>query len=168
MAVQVLKSLAPEYSSARLTLAGQDKGMLQTLKTQVEAEGLEGCIRFVGFLDMPGKQKEFAAHDIFLNTNHVDNMPVSVLEASAFGLPVVATAVGGIPSMLIQDETALLVQDGDVVGMAEAVKRLLTEDGLAARLSINGRRLAETCSWPEVKKQWVTLFAGVLRSGGIP
>ena len=88
-------------------------------------------------------------------------MPVSVLEAGAFGLPVVATAVGGIPHLLRDGQTGLLVPDGDATAMAEAVRRLLSEPGLAAALSANGRQLAESCGWPRVRAQWESLFAEV-------
>jgi L-malate glycosyltransferase len=158
MAIEVLKKLQPELPQVCLTMAGQDKGLLASLKQYVEQEGLADRVRFAGFLNMEGKQREFAIHDIYLNTNRVDNMPVSVLEAAAFGLPIVATNVGGIPYLLDNENTALLVADADVQGMADAVLRLVREPQLAAHLSKNGRQLAESCSWPAVKLQWETLF----------
>ena len=65
-------------------------------------------------------------HDIFLNTNVVDNTPVSVLEAAASGLVPVATAVGGVPKLLTDDVDSLLVASGDDEAMA------LDEEFLAA------------------------------------
>ncbi len=162
MALEVLATLQETYPDATLTMAGQDNGLLVRVKQLVEHEGLNGGVRFVGFLDMAGKRQEFASHDIFLNTNRVDNMPVSVVEAAAFGLPIVSTAVGGIPYLLQHEETALLVEDGDTAGMTEAVQRLLREPDLAARMSTNARQLAETCAWLQVRAQWETLFERIL------
>lgn len=161
MAVETLNRLRDEYPQMMLTMAGQEKGRLAAVKALVQQKGLAEQVQFGGFLDMHGKQQAFAEHDIYLNTNRVDNMPVSVVEAAAFGLPIVATEVGGIPHLLKHEETALFVADGDTAGMAAATRRLLSEPGLAGRLSRNGRFLAESCSWPQVKQQWVQLFQAV-------
>jgi glycosyltransferase involved in cell wall biosynthesis len=99
--------------------------------------------------------------DIFLNTTRVDNMPVSVLEAMACGLCVVSTNVGGIPYLLENECDALLVPDGDHVAMARAVQRLVTEDGLAKRLSENARRKAEQFAWSNILPRWEKLFMEV-------
>jgi len=123
--------------------------------------GLYHQVRFVGFMDSRAKQHEFSNHDIYLSTTQVDNTPVSIVEAAAFGLPIVATAVGGIPYMLKDGETALLVGDDDVVGMSEAVIRLLRDSSLASRLSKKGRDLAQTYDWGCVRKEWEKLFEGL-------
>lgn len=162
MAVEVLAELHHTHPDATLAMAGQEKGLHAAVQTLARDRGLEAATRFPGFLGPAEKTREFAAHDIYLNTNRVDNMPVSVLEAAAFGLPIVATAVGGVPHLLRDGETGLLVPDGDVAAMAGAVRRLLDEPGLAARLSTNGRRLAESCAWEPVKTRWESLFAEVL------
>jgi glycosyltransferase involved in cell wall biosynthesis len=116
--------------------------------------GVFEAIRFVGFLDMAGKAREGSLAEVFLNTNRIDNMPVSVVEACAMGIPVVSTAVGGVPDLLQDGETGLLVPDDDDGAMAAAVKRLLRDPVLAGRLSLNGRQLAESCSWEAVRPQW--------------
>lgn len=154
LALQVLERL--NGTGATLTMAGQDKGLLAETRRRAEEMGLD--VRFPGFLDAEGKRREFAAHDVFLNTNRVDNAPVSVVEAAAFGLPVVSTDVGGIPSLLRDGEEALLVPEGDAEAMANAVRRLLEEPGLAGRLSAAGREVAERSSWTRVRPLWEELL----------
>jgi len=161
LAVEALAELRRTHPDATLTMAGQEKGLHAAVVALARERGLAGAVRFPGFLDAAAKTREFAAHDIYLNTNRVDNMPVSVLEAAAFGLPVVATAVGGIPYLLRDGATALLTPDGDAAAMAAAARRLLDEPGLAAALSANGRRLAESCAWEPVRDQWLRLFEEV-------
>lgn len=158
MAIEVLADLRQTHPEATLTMAGQDKGLLAAVQALAAQKGLADQVQFAGFLDHQGKVGEFANHDIYLNTNRVDNMPVSVVEAGAFGVPVVATRVGGIPYLLAHEETALLVADGDVAGMANSVRRLLADPQLAGCLSHNGRRLAESCAWPPVKARWEGVF----------
>lgn len=162
MAIEVLAKVKQSRPETVLTMAGQDKGLLKSARYLAKHMDLDSSVRFVGFLDLADKRREFAAHDVFLNTNRVDNMPVSVVEAAAFGLPVVATAVGGIPYLLRHEKTALLVEEGDVEGMAEAILRLFKQPSLVARLSANGRSLAEASSWSRVKEQWERLLEKVL------
>lgn len=158
MAVEVLEDLRRTHPGATLTMAGQEKGLHAAVQELAKQRGLAETVRFPGFLGPADKLREFDAHDIYLNTNRVDNMPVSVLEAVAFGLPVVATAVGGVPHLLRDGETGLLIPDGDVGAMTDAIRRLLDEPGLAATLSTNGRALAESCAWEPVRNQWEELF----------
>lgn len=164
MAVEVLAALRETHPAATLTMAGQEKGLHAAVQELAKQRGLMEAVRFPGFLGPADKLREFAAHDIYLNTNRVDNMPVSVLEAAAFGLPVVATAVGGVPHLLRDKETGLLVPDGDVATMTGAIRRLLDEPELAGTLSANGRRLAESCAWEPVRGQWEALFDEVLHA----
>ena len=158
LAIETVALLREAGLSPTLTMAGQDKGLGDETRRLAEARGLDGSIRFPGFLDTAGKQREFADHDIFLNTNRIDNMPVTVLEAAAFGLPVVATRVGGIPHLLQDGQTGLLVADDSPREMATAVRRLLDSPELARTLSGGGRSLAESCSWPRVYERWARLF----------
>ena len=162
MAIHVLARLRSTMPNASLVMAGQNKGLEAEARLLAQTLGLSEAVRFSGFLDMRGKAREGNAADIFINTNRIDNMPVGVVEACAMGLPVVATAVGGLPDLLTDGETGLLVPDSDDQAMAEAIRRLLSEPGLAGRLSANGRRLAECSSWPGVRPQWEQVFSQVM------
>lgn len=161
MAVRVLARLRATLPEASLVMAGQDKGVEAEVRRLAQGLGLNGAVRFSGFLDMAGKRREGAAADIFLNTSQVDNMPVALVEACAMGLPVITTSVGGIPDLLTEGETGLLVPPNDEA-MVEAIHRLLREPDLAERLSANGRRLAESSSWEQVRPQWERVFADLM------
>jgi glycosyltransferase involved in cell wall biosynthesis len=162
MAVRALARLRNWYPDASLVMAGRDKGIEAQIKHMVRERGLADCVRFPGFLDMDGKVREGDAADIYLNTTNIDNMPVGVLESFAMGMPVVATRVGGIEDMLTDGQDALLVPDDDDEAMANAIRRLIEDPDLAARLSTNGRRLAEAVSWEAVRPQWESVFAEVM------
>jgi glycosyltransferase involved in cell wall biosynthesis len=119
----------------------------------------------------PGKvPKSATAHwlqqgDIFLNTTRVDNTPVSVIEAMACGLCVVSTNVGGIPYLLKDEWDALLVPAGDEAAMAAAIRRIVTEGGLAQRLSHNGRSKVEAFGWSNILPRWEKLLTEVATEG---
>jgi glycosyltransferase involved in cell wall biosynthesis len=73
-----------------------------------------------------------------------ENFPYAVLEAFALGKPVVASAVGGLPEMVEDGVTGLVVEPGDAAGLAAAMKRLTADRGLAMRMGEAGRRRVET------------------------
>src|SRR5262245_61848714 len=74
----------------------------------------------------------------------MDNLPTVIMEAMATGLPVVSTNIGGIPEMVIEDETGFLVQPGDTVAMADAIETVINDRSLAARLGHSGYERART------------------------
>jgi glycosyltransferase involved in cell wall biosynthesis len=162
MAIKVLAELRSVLPQATLVMAGQDKGHQEKMKELAKSLGVGDAIRFAGFLEAETKRHEGNLADIFISTNHVDNMPVAVVEAGAMGLPVISTSVGGVPDLLTQNETGLLVPDNDVTGMVNAICRLVLDQDLAGRLSENGRRLAEKSSWNEVRLHWDEMFSEIM------
>lgn len=166
MAVRVLCRVKEQEPAATLVMAGQDKGTEAAVRRLARDLNVADAIRFAGFLDHAAKRREANDADVFLNTNHVDNTPVSVIEACAMGLPVVATNVGGIADLLADGCDALLVPDGDDEAMAAAVIRLVREPGVASRLSLTARRHAERFSWENTRPQWQALIEDVLTGTG--
>jgi glycosyltransferase involved in cell wall biosynthesis len=162
MAVRVLEEIRRTYPEARLIMAGQDKGMRPAVEEFARRRGILEAIEFPGFLDMEGKCRAAQATDIFINTSHADNMPVAVVEACAFGQPVISTRVGGVGDLIANGRTGLLVDDDDAHGMAAAVRRLLADPALAFRLAQAGRSRAEESSWDRVRPLWESCFAEVL------
>lgn len=167
MAVEVLAKLKEKFPRATLTMAGVDKGIECEIKAKVSALNLSQSIRFAGWLDEKEKRKEFENADIFINTNRIDNMPVSVLEAGAAGLPVVATEVGGVPYLLSDGKNGLLVPNDDAAAMTQAVSNLLENPELTQKLSKNGRKLAEKSAWKNVRRKWEKLFDEVLEEKAV-
>ena len=108
------------------------------------------------------KVKELSEAAVYLNTNKIDNVPVSLVEACAMGVPVVATDVGGLSHLITHGENGLLVRDGDAKEMADAVLALLNDRGLSGRISKGARKLAEKFSWESVKKSWEELFEEIM------
>jgi len=154
LAVEVLARVAEEHPDVTLDMGGSDHGLLAATEQRATALGVVDRITFGGYLDFEAKLAAFARNDLFLNTNVVDNMPVSVLEASACGLVPVATDVGGIPDLLTDGVNSLLVPARDVDAMSDAVLGLLADPARYAELSRNARLLAERSSWTAVRPLW--------------
>ena len=89
--------------------------------------------------------------DVSLNPSLADNMPNSVLESMASGTPVVSTNVGGVPFIVRDGVTALLVPPRDAQAMAAATMRLLEDESLHAALVAAGLNEVRRYTWPAVK-----------------
>ena len=158
MAVKVLFELQKKYPNATLTMVGPDKdGSLQTTKAFAESIGV--AVNFTGQLAKEDWWQLASEHDIFINTTHFDNTPISVMEAMALGLPVVSTNVGGIPYLLTDKENALLVNDDDVSKMTDAICSLLEDQQKASDLALNARHFIEQMDWNVVKEEWKRILS---------
>jgi glycosyltransferase involved in cell wall biosynthesis len=157
MAVEVLKLLKEKYSVASLTMVGPDKdGSL--IETKEFAKSLNLEVNFTGKLSKKEWTDLAAEHDIFINTTHFDNTPVSVIEAMALGLPVVTTNVGGIPYMLTNNENALLINDTMSIEMVNAIDNLLNDSLLTEKITTNAKLLVYNMDWQRVKLKWGELL----------
>jgi glycosyltransferase involved in cell wall biosynthesis len=163
LAPRVLSELRPHFPAARLVMVGPDKGdgSLARVRSIVDGWRLADAVSLLGPVHKTEIRTVLNRGDIFLNTTNFDNTPVSVVEAMACGLCVVSTNVGGIPYLLRDGHDALLVPPNDSPAMVAAVRRILTEPGLAERLSRNARSKAEGFDWSNILPQWEKLLAEV-------
>ena len=164
LAAEVVARLASDIPEVHLTMVGPDKGdgSLQLTQQVAKDLGVSEKIHFPGRVTKTEVPTWLQRGDIFINTTDTDNTPISVLEAMACGLCVVSTNVGGIPYLLNDEEDSLLVPPNDPAAMAAAVRRILTEPGLAVRLSTNARHKVEQFDWSVILPQWEALFSEVV------
>lgn len=123
-----------EELDARLVIVG-DGPERETLEAATASLGLSNRVSFTGQVN--NVQIFCAAADVLVNPSHSEGSPYVLLEAMAAGLPIVATAVGGVPEMIENNEMALLVPARNPQMMAEAIARVLNDEQLAQRLSAN-------------------------------
>jgi len=160
MAVIVLSELIKIYPNATLIMVGPDKDGSSNKCVQLVKElGVEKNIHFTGFL----KKREWINLskdcDIFINTTNYDNMPVSVIEAMALGLPIVSTNAGGLKYLLNDGEDALLVPRNDIGMMVKKLTLLFNNPDIAINLSLNARKKAVEYSWEKVRLDWLKLLS---------
>jgi glycosyltransferase involved in cell wall biosynthesis len=116
---------------------------LAELTRLVEAHQLQDRVRFHGYVDSAKLARVLPLHDVFLQHSlHNEGSPVSIVEAMSCGLPVVTTAVGGIPDMVADGSTGFLVGERDVPAMAQAMLRLTESADLRAHMGRNARSRA--------------------------
>jgi glycosyltransferase involved in cell wall biosynthesis len=162
-AIRALDLLRDRFPQARLTVAGSGPQRAE-LEALVAELGLQDRVRFTGRLDRAALAQLLREADLLLNPSLTDNMPNSVLEAMASGLPVVATHVGGLPYMVEHERSALLVPPRDPGALAAAVTRILDNPELARSLSETGLREAQRYTWQQVAPRLAQAYADCLNT----
>jgi glycosyltransferase involved in cell wall biosynthesis len=155
-AIRAFGLVQAAYPDASLRVIGDGAERLQ-LEELVRTMGLRN-VRFDGRIPHADMARAYDEADIYLNTPNIDNMPLSIIEAFAAGIPVVTTDAGGIPYIVSDGKTGLIAPRNDPARLAEHAKRLLAEPGLAARITREARRECARYSWPAVRGQWLAAY----------
>ena len=153
MALRAFAIIQHTYPEAWLTMAGREGPDSALCRALVHDLHLRN-VHFVGQIPKEDIPKLAAAHDIHLHTNRVENMPVSIIEMWACGVPIVGTNVGGMPYLVRDRVDGILVASEDFQAMARASCDLLANNELALKLSRNGRRRAQDLTWESIKPAW--------------
>lgn len=133
--IEAVGLLKTEFPSIRCLLVGGGKEY-DVIKRYADDRNLGKNIVMVGHVE-PDPLVWLSLFDIFVHPTMEDALPYVVLDAMAFGKPIVATQVGGIPEQVMDGESGILVSPGDSLALAEAIKKLLKNPALATRLGQN-------------------------------
>ena len=131
---------------------GPERGALERRASRL---GISGRVRFLGAGTREDVVTLFRAADAALLTSAWENLPHTLLEALAAGTPVIATAVGGIPEVVVDGENGLLVPAGSVDAIAGAIERLVRDDGLRQALAAAAGPSVEELSEPRILRRIV-------------
>jgi glycosyltransferase involved in cell wall biosynthesis len=157
LALEIVKRLNDIQIKASLCMVGPEKdGSL--LKCRSETTRLNLPVTFTDKLEKSEWIKLSKDYSVFINTTNFDNTPVSVIEAMALGIPIVSTNVGGMPYLIDNDKTGILVPPKNADVFEKAILRLLNDPFFTESLSISARKQAEAFDWQQVKNQWFALI----------
>lgn len=142
--VLLMKEVVKEFPNSKLNIVGEG-ALSNMLKNLIKYFGLENNVQMLGVQSpeqVRGVMSEsccYLQHSITAESGDMEGTPLSVLESSSAGLPVVSTIHAGIPDVILQNETGLLVEEHDLQGMIENVLKLLRDPEEARRLGVNGK-----------------------------
>jgi L-malate glycosyltransferase len=151
--LRAFRLIQERWPDAELVLAGDgaERDALHALARNLDLRNTT----FVGQVDPAKMSALYDRADVYLNAPNLDNMPNSVIEAFAAGLPVVTTGAGGIPYIVTHDVNGLISPCDDAEALAANALRLLEDEALARRLSVRGRQEVEAkYTWPAVHSAW--------------
>jgi glycosyltransferase involved in cell wall biosynthesis len=134
--------VASRFPRSRLVLGGT--GAIEEVGRLAGRLGLPDRIECPGWLPTQRKRAELAGATMFVLPSYLEGMPMALLEAMSWGLPVIATAVGGIPEIITHEVNGILVPPGDIEALAAAIARLLGDSRLRQRLGAAARATIAT------------------------
>ena len=134
--LRAVPQLRDEIPNVRVVIAGTGPAE-GDLKKLISSLGIEANVRLLGFCDDVSLVLDSA--DIYVQPSLVEAFPIAILEASASGLPVVATSVGGVPEAILDSETGLLVPPADPNALCIALSKLARDREARVSMGASGK-----------------------------
>jgi glycosyltransferase involved in cell wall biosynthesis len=161
--LQAAQVVVKDFRNTQFVISGggfkQNEEKLRKLATQL---GIEDNVSFVGYFPDEKLPDLYAAADVFVLPALYENFPFAILEAMSTGLPVVSTRVGGIPELIVDKHSGLLIEPYDHEQLADAIIRLLQDSNFAEELGRKARQLVEEkFAWPLVTRQVIDAYQKV-------
>lgn len=164
LTIQTFAKLSYIYPDSSLTLAGMGSDF-KRCRNLAHRLGIEDRIQFPGKLSAHNIANLLNQADLFLNTSSTDNIPNAILEAFASGVPVVSSAVGGIPYLIGRDERGFLVSALTSEDFFITMKQAISDpDGTLSKVS-KAREWVESFTWPALKQAYLTAVLEPLTTG---
>lgn len=164
--IKAMRFILNKLPNIRLTIAGEGE-MTAELKSMARKLDLEKVISFVGFIENAKILSVLSQHDIMVMPSILESesFGVAAIEAASCELPVVASRIGGIPEVVRDGETGLLVSPGDPGGLADAIIGLASDPNLMKKLGMAGRKfVAENYRWDDNIKQMTELYKSMIKN----
>jgi glycosyltransferase involved in cell wall biosynthesis len=136
--------------------------LVTALRKRAEELGVLDRVIFLGRIPHAEMPALLRSADVFVSTPHYEPFGTVVLEAAACGVPVVATAVGGLPSHVLDGVTGVLIPRGDPVALSTALSELLTHPSRRAALGTAAALRAQRYSWPRVAAELLEVYHSLI------
>lgn len=130
----ILKELIPGEFEWHIAGVKGDEEIIEITEKSYNLKFFGQNVFFLGTVNAEGMVKRLKQSSIYIHPSHIENSPNSVCEAMMLGMPVIATNVGGVPSMISDKEDGILVQDGDANAMAGAILEMISDPAKAKEM----------------------------------
>jgi glycosyltransferase involved in cell wall biosynthesis len=130
---------AKRMSSVPMTLRIGGSGELEKAKQAAISQGIADSVEFLGWVVGDAKLKLLEEADVYVLPSFHEGLPVSILEAMSYGVPVLSTRVGGIPELVREGLDGFLVEAGKVDDLADRMARLAADAALRSAMGASGR-----------------------------
>lgn len=134
------------------------KGDIDKMLAQIDSLGLNKLVIYEGWANKQKKVEMFNASDAFILPSYKEGMPISILESLSYGVPVLATPVGGIPDIIRNRENGMLFKPGCTEDLCEVVNSVVTDAQLRDYLVYNGKQTASAFFVDRIEKQLLIVY----------
>jgi len=139
--IEVLSRIILNGYDVHLTVGGD--GDINRLNDEVKSNNLKNRVTYVGWIVGDAKDKLLRNTDIFVLPSYGEGMPMTILEAMSYAIPVISTNVGGVPELVLEEQTGYLVEPGNLDGLFQQMKRLIEDSHLRISMGLKGREVIE-------------------------
>ena len=161
--IKAFAKIASQYPDWKIVFAGN--GEIDNGKKLAKELGIESQTQFLGWINGKDKDKAFKEASIFCLPSYAEGFPMAVLDAWAYGLPVITTPVGGIPDIAKDGENLLLFQPGDCNKLAIQMERMMTDETLRNHLTEQSIILSQTIfNIDTINKEIETLYRKLIQN----
>lgn len=135
-------------------------GETERLQEMIDENDLSGLVNFEGWVSGEKKKELFSLADAYILPSYIEGLPISILEAMSFGLPILSTPVGGIPEVV--DETnGILFTPGDKKKMADAIKSIVNNPQIGKSMGNASREKAVRYYPDNVASELIEIYNGI-------
>jgi glycosyltransferase involved in cell wall biosynthesis len=153
--IQAFANLSPQHRmNSHLTLAGD--GSLEEAHKLIKELNLQAQVTLPGWINYAQRNDLLQQASVFVLPSYNEGLPMAMLEAMAWELPIIATPVGGIPNVILHKENGLLVEVGNVNHLSQAMQILIDDPSLRFRMGANARQRVTPLNLPNY---YTTLLA---------
>lgn len=139
--IRAFAKIAKKYPDWNVVLAGN--GEVEKGRAISKELGIANQVEFLGWVSGEQKDKVFRESMIFCLPSYAEGFPMAVLDAWAYGLPVITTPVGGIPDVAKDGENMLLFNPGDIDALAHQLEKMIIDENLRNRIALASLDFAE-------------------------
>lgn len=132
---EIIEKVVQQYDKLKVVLAGS--GEIEKIREILKKKNLEKYFVFPGWVKNEEKKKLLEESDLFLLPSYTEAMPMSILEAMGYGLPIVTSDVGGIPQLVEDKKNGFMIKPGDIDGFATAILNIIQNEDLNYEMGKN-------------------------------
>jgi len=138
--INAFAKIAPQHPDWKIVLAGN--GEVEQARATACKLGIEKQVELLGWVSGEAKHRVFCESKALCLPSYAEGFPMAVLDAWAYGLPVVTTPVGGIPDVAVDGENMLLFNPGDIESLATKLEMIITDEALRNKLAASSVKMA--------------------------
>jgi len=158
--LKVIRKFIDKKYNISLNIGGN--GEIERLNFMINNLGLSEYVKYLGWINEKEKDTLLRKTDIFVLPSYGEGLPMSILEAMSYSIPVVSTPVGGIPELISDGETGFLIEPGDIDALYTKLKQLIVDDKLRLMLGEKGREvIAQKHNIKKISKQIDQIYLSI-------